>query len=123
MYKILHFVKICLKDIKRLLAPVRLFLCPYATLFCWSWVCSVFQKPIQIYRGFELCFHSSNEFIMNAFGSRSTSVGHLRKYASRAKLFVCHLDLLILYVLCTLMRLQIIEIAVENQCKKKAHVW
>ena len=60
---------------------------------------------------------------MNAFGSRSTSVGHLRKYASRAKLFVCQLDLLFLYVHCTLMRLQIIEIALENQCKRKAHVW
>ena len=60
---------------------------------------------------------------MNAFGSRSTSVGHLRKYASRAKLCVCQLDLLFLHVHCTLMRLQIIEIAVENQCKRKAHVW
>ena len=58
---------------------------------------------------------------MNAFGSRSTSVDHLQKYASHAKLSVCQLDLL--FLLCTLMRLQIIEIAFENQCKKKAHVW
>ena len=63
--------------------------CPYAVPFCCSWLCSVFQKPIQIYRGFELFFHSSNEFIMNAFGSQSTRVGQLQKYASCAKLFVC----------------------------------
>ena len=30
-----------------------------------------------------------NEFIMNDFGSRMTSVGQLQKYAARAKLFVC----------------------------------
>ena len=60
---------------------------------------------------------------MNTFGSQSTSVSHLQKYASHAKLFVCQLDLLFLYVHGTLTRLQIIEIAVENQCEKKAHVW
>ena len=37
---------------------MRLFLCPYATLFCWSWECSACRKLTQIYRGFELCFHS-----------------------------------------------------------------
>ena len=30
-----------------------------------------------------------NEFIMNEFGSGSTSVGQMQKYAVRAKLFVC----------------------------------
>ena len=30
-----------------------------------------------------------NELIVNTFGSRSTSVGQLQKYAARAKLFVC----------------------------------
>ena len=30
-----------------------------------------------------------NELIVNAFCSRSTNVGRLKKYAARAKLFVC----------------------------------
>ena len=30
-----------------------------------------------------------NELIVNTFGSRSTSVGQVQKYAARAKLFVC----------------------------------
>ena len=51
-------MKICVKDIKRLLAPVILFLslsiC-YAILLVLA--CSVFRKPTQIYRGFELFFH------------------------------------------------------------------
>ena len=56
---------------------------------------------------------------MNAFGSRSTSVGHLRKYASRAKLFVCQLDLLFLYVHCTLMRLQILKLQLKISARGK----
>ena len=55
----LHFVKICLKDIKRLLGPltaISLSIC-YAMLLVLA--CSVFQKPTQIYRGFELFFHSA----------------------------------------------------------------
>ena len=50
----------CLKDIKRLLAPVRLFLCPcYTILLVLSVACSVFRKPTQIYGGFKLCFYSA----------------------------------------------------------------
>ena len=30
-----------------------------------------------------------NELIVNTFGSRSTNVGQLQKYATRAKLLVC----------------------------------
>ena len=56
------------------------------------------------------------EFIINAFGSRLTSVGQLQKYAARAKLFLAN-EAFCVY---TLLRLQIIQIAVENQCKKKA---
>ena len=88
-------MKISLKDIKRLLAPcsdaISLSIC-YAILLVLA--CSVFRKPTQVHRGFELFFHSAligidyDEFIMNAFGSRSTSVGQLQKYAARAKLFV-----------------------------------
>ena len=65
--------------------PQWVLLCPYATLFCWSWVCSVVLKPTQMYRGFELCFHSIfihfNEFISNAVGSRSTTVAGQRQRA------------------------------------------
>ena len=56
---------------------------------------SVFYFPktnpnIQRFRTFLLfCLGIDyDEFIMNAFGSRSTSVGQLQKYATRAKLFV-----------------------------------
>ena len=90
----MHLLKICLKDI-RLLASVRLFLCPlicYAILLVLNVFC--FRKPTQIiYRRFRT-LHSFcpginyNEFIMNDFGSRSTSVGQLQKYAASAKLLI-----------------------------------
>ena len=49
---------------------------------------------------------------MNAFDSRSASVGQLQKYAARAYSTFC---------IFALTRLQIIQIAVENQYNKKAH--
>ena len=49
---------------------------------------------------------------MNAFDSRSTSIGQLQKYAARAYSTFCFF---------ALTRLQIIQIAVENQYNKKAH--
>ena len=73
------------KDIKRLLAPVRLFL-QISLSICYALllVLSVFCFPqtdsnIQRFRtllSFSLGINY-NEFIMNAFGSRSTSVGQL----------------------------------------------
>ena len=61
-----------------------LFLCPYATLFCWSWRVFFFSenqpKYIEVLNfSFILPWHR--------FDSRSTSVGQLQKYAARAKTF------------------------------------
>ena len=64
--------------------------------------CSVSENQpkytqVSNFLSFCLGIDSDEEFIMNAFDSRSTSIGQLQKYAARAKLLVFQLDLLFLY--------------------------
>ena len=116
-------MKISLKDIKRLLAPcsdaISLSIC-YAILLVLA--CSVFRKPTQIYRGFELFFHSalaSTEinlsWMLSILGRKVSanckSMQHVQRF------FVFSLDLLFP---CFNEIADYVQIAVENQCKKKA---
>ena len=104
-------MKICLRDIKRLLAPVMLFLSPYERYFAGL---SVFCFPktnpnIQRFRTLSSFFHGIDydEFFVNA---NCKSMKHVQSCLFSNETFCFH----------TWTRLQTIQIAVKNQCKKKA---
>ena len=106
--------KVCLKDIKRLLATMLRYFVGLS-VFCFPKTNTNIQRS-RTFLSFCLGI-DYDEFVMNAFGSRWKSVGQLQKYGARTKLFILQLDLLFLYFT----RLQIIPIAVENRGKKKVH--
>ena len=85
--------------------------------------CSVFRKPTQIYRGFELFFNFALASTMTWWIHHECLRFSVDKCQPIAKVcntckVVCFLNRPFWFY--SLTRLQIIQIAVENQCKKKA---
>ena len=108
-------MKISLKDIKRLLAPcsdaISLSIC-YTILLVLA--CSVFWKPThgQIYiRGFELFFHSALASTMINLSWMLSILGRQVSINCKSMQHVHTRPVVSL----------LIQIAVENQCNKKAH--